>query len=223
MDSGGGLFGAHFHGDVGPSVAIQTILGGATPHLSIEHLSNGAFVASGFAVLPAKVLLDFCERYSLNCEVLFDNVSKKNTKTFQIHFTYTFAEDEPEKDDHLPATLELNGLNLKENEKSKLASLNRILPPCVHRADIVTFPRVLHVRLFTKSGITASHIDALQRGPSVREVRLGGLNQAVEVIVRRASRFERRKPKRLVRLSDREQVKGCQTRRVVPILRFQEK
>jgi hypothetical protein len=205
-------------------MAIKTILGGATPNLSIEHLENGAFVASGFDVLSARVLLDFCERFGINCRVLFQKASHCSHKSFQILFFYEFEEcgENVETAEAGARVIALESLCLDEKERHKLRALNALLPAHTTRADIVTFPRVLHVKIHCSHGVTASELDALQRAPSVREVRLGGLSQSIEVILRRASRFERHKPKRALPTRTRNSAKTCATRRVRSMLSFDE-
>lgn len=202
-------------------MAIKTILGGATPNLSIEHLENGAFVASGFDVLNARVLLDFCERFGINCRVLFQKATHCKHKSFQVLFFYEFEEC-GESADTETCAIELESLCLDEKERHKLRALNALLPAHTTRADIVTFPRVLHVKIHCSHGVTASELDALQRAPSVREVRLGGLSQSIEVVLRRASRFEKHKPKRAHSIRTRNSAKTCATRRVRTMLSFDE-
>lgn len=212
---------SHKHNGRAPHLAIKTLLGGATPNLSIEHLENGAFVVSGFDVLAARVLLDFCERFGINCRVLFQKAAHCRHASFQIHFFYDFNDkDASFETDTRP--IELASMCLDEKERAKLAALNTLLPAHTFRADIITFPRVLHVHLHCTHGVTASELDALQRAPSVREVRLGGLSQSIQIILRRASRFEKHKPKRAHAPRTRNATKTCATRKVRTMLSFDE-
>lgn len=205
-----------------PSVAIQRILGGATPNLTIEHLSSGAFIASGFDVLPARVLLDFCDKHSINCKVHFVKNPHVHHKSFQVHFFYESPDDSSEPA-ILPApALQMDSHGVDEKEQAKLKAIGILAPVHAHKAEIVTFPRVLQVRFFCKKGISASELDALLRGPSVRDVRLGGLGQAVEVIMRRASRFEHRAPKRIHTNPNRATMRACGTRKVRSMVKFSE-
>ena len=177
-------------------------MGGRTPRLSIEHLDDGAFVASGFDTLPAQALLDFCEQHGLNCEVTFTRSPHVAHSSFQVHFFYAFPDTPPPPTK--PTDVDLASLCLDDYERGRLSSITQSLPPGIGRAHIVTRPRVLKVCLFPSAPVCAADLDSLQRLTSVLCVRLGGLGQCIELTVRRASRFAKRQtvsPKRARRTS----------------------
>lgn len=191
----------------------------------MEHFENGAFTASGFDTLPARVLLDFCEKYGMCCEVIFEKAAHSKHKSFQIHFYYDTADEEaPPRTNSAPVSLE--SVCVDEKEMSKLQALSALLPVHTASVEIVTFPRVLHIRIHCKKRITSSELDELLHAPFVRDVRLGGISQAVEIVVRRASRFKKNAPRfskraqRPVRLPRARET--CQTRRVRTVLGFDQ-
>jgi hypothetical protein len=199
-------------------------MGKTTPVLTIEHLTDGAFVAAGFYSMSARVLLDFCEQHGLNCHVIFTSSPHIKHRSFQIHFFYD-ANTPPAVPEKTLPTLDLDSLCESNGEGDKLRQLIKIVPNGISSAKVVTFPRVLLVRMHFSSQVTAADLENLIMSHSVLDVRLGGLSQAVEVVLRRTSRFAKDQfQKKKIQAGERRGPKrAMQTRVLKPLVHFKDK